>query len=209
MIKKYFAFNVIILLAIILSIKFLDAKIALNVMYFLQSIEFLNKTTRHIPDLLEHFVLIATLLMWVIYFYRAKKNKFDLTEQFLRLAATVLPISYVFKTLFKFIFGRTDPRAWLIHHRQLTFHWFSVWSSSFPSGHMFVFTALGTALMLYFPKYRNLTFIFLLLLGAALIGTDYHFLSDVLAGAYLGAATTYFVKFILDKITGEEKEINP
>jgi membrane-associated phospholipid phosphatase len=201
MIKKYLAFNIFILLLIILSIKYLDATIAYNVMLFLQSFEFLNKTTKNIPDLLAHFVFVMTIIMWVIYFYRSKKNKFDLTEQFLRLAATVLPISYLLKTLFKYIFGRTDPRSWLMHHRQLTFHWFSVWSSSFPSGHMFVFTALGTALIFYFPKYRWLIFAFLLSLGLALIGTDYHFLSDVVAGAYCGAATTYFVKLILDKIT--------
>ena len=200
MIKKYIVLNIAVIITIIVSIKFLDARIALAVMHLLQSIEFLNKTTRHIPDLLEHFVVTATLLMWVIYFYRSKKSKYDLTEQSLRLAATVLPVSYIFKTLFKFIFGRTDPRSWLIHHRQLSFHWFSIWSSSFPSGHMFVFTSLGTALMLYYPKYRSLIFMFLILLGAALIGTDYHFLSDVIAGAYLGAATTYFVKYIFDRL---------
>ncbi len=164
-------------------------------MHLLRTIHTLRKATESIPDFLPHFVGISTVSMWTIYFYRLKKEKYDIETKFLKLAATVLPAAYLVKTLLKFVFGRTFPRDWLLHNHQLTFHWFHFWSSSFPSGHMVVFAAFGTAILIYYPRYRNLVLIFLTLLGAALIGTNYHFLSDVIAGAYIGIITTYIIYY--------------
>lgn len=189
----------IISLVTVVTIKYLDAEIAIRLMYFLQNVQTLNKVTEKIPDLLLHFVIIATVLMWAMYLYRIKKNKFDMGTRFLQLAAIVLPIAYLIKTLLKFVFGRTSPRDWLIHDQPLTFHWFKFLSSSFPSGHMVVFAALGTAIIIYYPRYRGLVLIFLILLGLALVGTDYHFLSDVIAGTYLGIVTTYSMNHFLEK----------
>ena len=194
-----------VFLATVLSIKYLDAEIAIRVMHIIQSVITLKKVTEHIPDLLLHFVVAATVLMWVIYFYRLHKKKFDLETQFLQLAATVLPAAYLVKTLLKFIFGRTFPRVWLIYNRELTFHWFKNWSSSFPSGHMVVFAAFGAAIIIYYPKYRRVVLTFLILLGAALIGTDYHFLSDVIAGAYIGIVTTYSLCYAFEYKKGGRK----
>jgi membrane-associated phospholipid phosphatase len=183
----------------VLSIKYLDAEIAAGIMHFIQSIHPLKKVTEKIPDLLLHFVVAATLIMWAVYLYRLHKKKFDKETQFLQLAATVLPAAYIVKTLLKFVFGRTSARSWLIHHQKLAFHWFDQLSSSFPSGHMLVFAAFGAAILLYYPEYRKLILIFLILLGAALVGTDYHFLSDVIAGAYLGIITSYSIWYLFEK----------
>ena len=188
-----------VFLATIVSIKYLDGEIAIRVMHFIQSIHPLKKVTESIPDLLLHFVVVGTVLLWAVYFYRLHKKKFDVETQFLQLAATVLPAAYLVKTVLKFVFGRTSARGWLIHNQRPTFHWFKYWSSSFPSGHMLVFAAFGTAILIYYPEYRKLVLIFLFLLGAALVGTDYHFLSDVIAGAYLGVITAYSVWYLLEK----------
>ena len=51
---------------------------------------------------------------------------------------------------------------------------------------MAVFTALIIALWRFYPRYRPAYAGFLSVLALALIVTDYHFLSDVIAGAYLG-----------------------
>lgn len=189
----------IVFFATIVSIKYLDAEIAISVMHFIQSIYFFKKITKHIPDFLLHFVVAATIVMWAVYFYRLHKRKFDTENKFLQLAATVLPVAYLAKTLLKFVFGRTFPRGWLLHNQQLTFRWFENWSSSFPSGHMVVFAAFGAVILIYYPKYRRGVLIFLILLGAALVGTDYHFLSDVIAGAYLGTITAYSVWYLFEK----------
>jgi len=205
MIKKNISISHIILgiiiisLATVLCINYLDAEIAINVMRFLRTFHKINKVTGNIPDLLPHFVAISTVLMWVVYFYRLRKKRFGEETLFLKLGGAALPIAYLVKTLSKFIFGRTSPRSWLIHHHPLEFHWFKLWSSSFPSGHMLVFAALGMAIIIYYPKYRDLVIIFLILLGFALIGTDYHFLSDVIAGAFLGIITTYSLWYLFEK----------
>jgi len=166
-------------------------------MQFLLANRTLHKVTRHIPDILPHLVGVGTISMWVIYFYRSRLKKNDIETQFLRLAATTLPAAYLIKTFLKFLFGRTNPRSWLLNGKPLEFDWFNKsWSGSFPSGHMTVFAAFGAAVIYFYPKYRRIVITLLVLLALALIGTDYHFLSDVIFGTYLGIITTYVVQYI-------------
>jgi membrane-associated phospholipid phosphatase len=197
----YFLFIITpaVLLTTILSIEYLDTRIAVKVMQLIQSVHTLRKATESIPDLLLHFVVTATVLMWAFYLYRLHQRRVDAVTQFLKFAATVLPVAYLIKTLLKFVFGRTSIRGWLLENEELNFHWFKRWSSSFPSGHMLVFAAFGTAILIYYPKYQKIVLIFLILLGAALVGTDYHFLSDVIAGTYLGILTAYILCYLFEK----------
>lgn len=192
--------TLLVIIAIIVSIKFLDTGMAERVMIILKSIHTLHAATENIPDMLSYIVGGGTILMWIIYLYRFHEKKIDVKEKFLRLAATALPVSYFVKMLLQFSFGRTSPRDWLIHHEPLVFKFFNYFGGgSFPSGHMTVFAAFGTAVILYFPKYKRLTTIILALLGFALIATDYHYLSDVIAGAYLGFGVTYALWYLYEK----------
>ncbi len=186
---------------ILISLRYFDSAIAESVINILRSIRPLQRATKHIPDILPDLVAIGTILMWIIYFFRKHKGINDAITKFLLIAATTLPVSYIAKTFFKYVFGRTGPRDWLIYKYSLKFHWFH--SGSFPSGHMTVFAAFGAAVLFYFPQYRRQVIAFLILLGAALIGTDYHFLSDVIAGTYLGFVTTCAVRFIFGKMEVE------
>lgn len=205
--KKYSSFyisiavSLLVLAAVLLSIRFLDEGIAIRVMHFIRSIRSIHRATEHIPDILPDLVAVGTFLMWLIYFYRLYKKFDDAKTHFLLLAAVTLPVSYILKTYFQYMFGRTTVRSWLLHHRPLIFKWFHGFGGgSFPSGHMTVFAAFGAAVLLFFPKFRKPVIIFLIVLGVALIGTDYHFLSDVIAGAYLGFATTYVLHYLFEKI---------
>jgi membrane-associated phospholipid phosphatase len=198
-INKLILYTLLVAVITMVAIKFLDARIAAAVMNFIKSVHRLRQATESIPDFLPHLVGIGTVFLWGIYFYRSRRTTDDNEVRFLRLAATVLPVAYIVKTLLKFVFGRTNPRSWLIHNQPLTFHWFDRSSSSFPSGHMLVFVAFGAAVLFYYPKYRRLVMILLCLLGIALVGTDYHFLSDVIAGAYFGIITTYIIKYLFER----------
>lgn len=183
----------IVLSSIAVSIKFIDAVLAERIMTILSSIKPLHKVTENIPDMLTYLVAIGTMIMWIVYFYRHHKKKLDVETMFLKVAATALPAVYFVKLVLQFTFGRTSPRDWLISHEPLVFNFISHSGGSFPSGHMTVFTAFGTAVLLHYPKYKKPVIILLALFGSALIGTDYHFLSDVIAGAYLGFTATYFL----------------
>jgi membrane-associated phospholipid phosphatase len=59
---------------------------------------------------------------------------------------------------------------------------------AFPSGHMLVVAALMSVLVRFYPKARPYCMVVGGLLALALILTAYHFLSDIIAGAYLGIA---------------------
>jgi len=199
MIKKYSSIywiliSIIVLIVIVGSIKLLDAKIAVIVMHFLQSFHKFHKITEDIPDLLVYLVSLGTIIMWSIYLYRSHEKIHDLKMKFLKLAATTLPTAFLLKLFFQFMFGRTHTRLFVQANQPLRFNWFhGIGIGCFPSGHMTVFTAFGVAIWIYYPHYRRPVLITLLILGAALIATDYHFLSDVIAGAYLGVIITYFL----------------
>ncbi len=151
-----------------------------------------------IPDTLLLMVCAITLTAGICYFRRKKHGICDANTMFLHLIMYTAPASYVVKSLLKYVFGRVNTREWLIKPELYGFHWFQGGEvySGFPSGHMAVFTALAVSLWRYYPGYRPVCMIFLLVLALALIITNYHFLSDVIAGAYAGV----FAEFCVHKI---------
>ncbi len=196
----WFKLTFLVIIATIISIHFLDTGVAARIMIIIRSIRPLHTATENIPDFLSAIVVGGTILMWIIYLFRFVKKKIDVKEKFLRLAATTLPLSYLIKMMLQIIFGRISPRDWLIHHESPVFKFFNFHGGgSFPSGHMTVFVAFGTSLILYFPKFRKLVTIILALLAFALIATDYHFISDVIAGAYLGFGVTYTLWYLYER----------
>ncbi len=174
-------------LAVLASILFLDEKIAVAVMDILHSNRFLHSVTASIPDLLLLLVCAGTAIIWLLHFYLLRHNGSDEKLCFLQLIGTVIPASYLLKMFLQFAFGRTNTRLWLAGGMPLQFDWFhGAGIGCFPSGHMTVFAAFGAAVWYVYPRYFRPIALFLVLLGAALIATDYHFLSDVIAGAYVG-----------------------
>ena len=173
---------------VVFSSEFLDARIALGFDRLLRSGPLLSRYTSRIPDLLLPAVLVLSGAMWAMYLRRVRRGSRDEKTRFFLLSGTAMPVAYVTKLMLKFLFGRMNTRAWLENPVDLSFHWFHGGGeySSFPSGHMAVFTTLAVACWLFFPKYRVACLAVIVGLGIALIATDYHFLSDVIAGGYLG-----------------------
>lgn len=96
----------------------------------------------------------------------------------------------------KFVFGRTWPKTWADHNPSFlhdsvygfNFMHGGIGYQSFPSGHMAAMAAAAVVLGIYYPKHRWACFLICIIVGASLIGTNYHFLSDVIAGAFLGSS---------------------
>jgi membrane-associated phospholipid phosphatase len=143
----------------------------------------------NIPDLLMITVVILTSLSWTAYFYLVQRNIHDQNTIFCCVMGTVMPLSFGVKTVMKWLFGRIETRTWLSDPNLYGFHWFngSEGFQGFPSGHMLVFTPMFLALWHFNPRYRLYYGMAWFCLGVALITTEYHFLSDVIAGAYIGA----------------------
>jgi membrane-associated phospholipid phosphatase len=178
-----------------ISYFYFDTGIARFVFRVLNSSDELLQAATNIPDLLLHVVITITVLSWVGYFILVRRGIHNRLTDFLRACGTVVPIAFVVKTFFQYIFGRPNPYAWLLTHEPPRFYWFrdDQGYGCFPSGHMTVFTALMTTLSYHYPRYRSVYLGSLCLLALALIITDYHFLSDVLAGALLGSVLAYSI----------------
>ena len=173
---------------VVISYGFLDERIALWIYRLLRSHGLLSLYTSRIPSLLLPAVLVLSGVMWVLYLLEVRRGERDGHSTFFLLTGTALPATFVVKLALKHVFGRMGPRAWLGSATDLSFHWFHGGGNltGFPSGHMAVFTALAAACWLFFPKARAACVAGIAALGVALIATGQHFLSDVIAGGYVG-----------------------
>lgn len=189
------------ILTILVGILFLDQPIAVGIMRILRSNSLLHSATATIPDTLLYLACIGTTVMWLVYFILRRHNwGSDELLQFLQLAGTAVPVSFLLKAALQFAFGRTNTRFWLINNMPLRFDWFhGAGIGCFPSGHMTVFTAFGVTIWYVYPRYRRPTALLLVLLGMALIMTDYHFLSDVIAGAWVALLLVHGIRYLLKR----------
>jgi membrane-associated phospholipid phosphatase len=188
-------------LVVLISWRFLDAWIALHAREMLKSNFLFQTSTLNIPDVLFMLVCIGSVLVWGRYLVLRRQGITNEQSRFCQIAGTAVPLAFFLKWLFKFIFGRTNTRVWIVNQVNDDFHWFNGGGdySSFPSGHMMVFTAFFFALWPFYPRYRLISVVLMLILAAALVTTDYHYLSDVIAGAYLGMITTFLTKVCFEK----------
>lgn len=190
-----------VMLAVMVSVRFFDAWLAMGAKRLLNASSLLHRSTSDIPDILFLIVCIGSGLLWINYFTLRRQGINNRLTQFSQLAGCAVPLSYILKDVFKYIFGRTNTRFWLKNRVPDEFHWFQGGDNfnGFPSGHMAVFTAFFAAVWIFYPRYRTISIGLLLVLTVALIGTYHHFLSDVIAGAYLGLIATCLARICIDR----------
>ncbi len=183
---------------ILCSYYFLDARIALFVKKVLMTR--LGIFSSNIPDLLFFIVCAITGAAWAEYFYLERKGVFNALAGFSHLVAVTVPLAFVLKSALKYVVGRIDARYWVHYPGSKMFHWFHGVGNytSFPSGHMAVFTAFFVAVVQFYPRYRYVGYGLLSALALALIATNYHFLSDIIAGAYIGFLVDYVARHALN-----------
>jgi membrane-associated phospholipid phosphatase len=172
---------------IIFSHFYLDMEIARFFGDILNKDNLLSRYASDLPDLLFPVSVLFTVTSWAVYSWLVRRGRGGSCALFFHLTGWSVPLSFLAKTALKDIFGSINTRYWLQHRGQYGFNWFnsSVDFNGFPSGHMVIFTVIILALCRFFPRARHAGAAFLFLLGAALVITDYHFLSDVVAGALL------------------------
>jgi membrane-associated phospholipid phosphatase len=137
------------------------------------------------------FILVIPLLLLPLLVRRIIKCevvKFDLA---LIACALGQAATQILNSCLKVIFGR----SWPLHHHpaligdgiyQFKFFQFDPSFHSFPSGHAASISALMTILWAAYPKFRTAYAAATLAMSVALVVGDYHFLSDVLAGVWVG-----------------------
>jgi membrane-associated phospholipid phosphatase len=108
------------------------------------------------------------------------------------------------KAQLKFLFGRTWPESWMGNNPSFIrdgvygfnfLHGEGAYQS-FPSGHMAAACAVLSVLWIWHPRLKVLWAIGGIAVGVGLVGANYHFLSDVIAGGFLGVSAGWSVRSI-------------
>ena len=121
------------------------------------------------------------------------------------------------KSVLKWAFGRAGPGIWigdsqsLIANGDYGFHPFDCGETflSFPSGHAAATFAVISILWLSRPRWRLLYVLVGGVVCVALVGLNYHFVGDVIAGAMLGSVTGAFATriFRLRPVMAEQDQV--
>lgn len=163
----------------------------------------LEKLT-HIPDPLVPAAAIAFVVLGLMALAGRPLSKLQST---LFIAATGLIMAVAIKDQLKFVFGRTWPETWVqdnpsfIRDGAFGFNWFhgGAGYQSFPSGHMSATCAVVAVFWIAYPRLRALYALMALAVAVGLVGADYHFLSDILAGSYVGVSTGWMATVLCEQ----------
>jgi len=203
----------LVLISILISIFFLDKPIAIQAYLFsTQVLNYhpspTNPLSGHLFNLLTELSYLLITLFFPIYFFlkisqeNNQKNNYKNLKLLkfldsLGFMSLSMALAFFIKSTLQEFFGRIGPRyadssalLFLRNKNLYGFH-FLQHAGSFPSGHMCVYGAGLMALSLSYPQFK---FVFLslgIVLGLILILLNYHFLSDVIAGSYLGLSLSF------------------
>lgn len=137
--------------------------------------------------------LIGFGVLFVFARFIAHKRELSLNTFYLLLCVAV---SGLICDGLKLVFGRPRPVLWFGHqlthfvflgHREFAANDYM----SFPSGHATTAGAVAVGVMLLLPRWRMLCILFMVAIAAARVLLLRHYCADVMAGLYLGAATSY------------------
>lgn len=112
------------------------------------------------------------------------------------LSSISVLVTEITKSELKYLFGRTWPETFVqnnpsfIRDGAYGFHLLhgGAGYASFPSGHTAAICALVSVLWIMLPKGRPLYVLLVAAVVVGLIGADYHFISDMIAGGFLGTS---------------------
>jgi membrane-associated phospholipid phosphatase len=100
--------------------------------------------------------------------------------------------------ILKVIFGRQNPSAFLHLPTMHVFYFMQGDDhSSFPSGHMAMATAFAAVLMRLYPRTRSIFVTLLSVSAITLLIGEWHFVSDVVAGTFVGGTAGFAAGEIL------------
>jgi membrane-associated phospholipid phosphatase len=177
-------------IAVTASYLWLDRPIANLAHKELQGFHLFEKLTL-IPDVLATLVVAAFLVLGLRGLTRHKLSRF---QTVVLLSGVSLAVAMIVKDQLKLAFGRTWPETWIRNNPSFIrdgvygFHPFhgGPGYTSFPSGHTAAICTVMMVLWICYPAFRPLYAVCMAAVAVGLVGANFHFLSDVIAGAFLG-----------------------
>ena len=177
-------------LAAAISYQWIDRPVAL---FFHQTVARPQTFARltYAPD---PMVPLAVIVFVILGLMNLSGRALSRLENCALLCSLSLIVAELTKTQLKLVFGRTWPDTFrdnnpsFLHDGTYGFNIFHGGHAyaSFPSGHTAVTCAVISVLWIYYPKLRWLYALAVLAVAVGLIGANYHFVSDVIAGGFVG-----------------------
>jgi membrane-associated phospholipid phosphatase len=182
---------------------FLGTAIAVTVCYFwldrpiahlahdqLQQFHLFEKLTL-IPEALAPLAVVAFMVLGLRGLTGQALTRF---QTVIMLSGVSLALAVIIKDQLKYAFGRTWPETWIRNNPSLirddVFGFFPFHGgpgyASFPSGHTTAICTVMTVLWICYPGFRPLYGLCMAAVAIGLVGADFHFLGDVIAGGFLG-----------------------
>ena len=152
----------------------------------------------HIPDVFIPLAVVIFVAVGLLDLSGRVLTKIQATALLCSVSAIIADAT---KNQLKFVFGRTWPDTWVQNNPSLIrdgvygfnpFHGGAGYMS-FPSGHLSLTCAVVSVLWIIYPKLRPLCALVVLAVTVGLIGANYHFLSDIIAGGFVGTSTGWMV----------------
>jgi membrane-associated phospholipid phosphatase len=147
------------------------------------------------PGFFGPLVVLAFAILLVRWSLACRFGTIDVVAN---LCVITIAIAEPVKGWLKFVFGRTWPaygQPSFIFEGAYGFHPFHGGPNfeSFPSGHSVAVCAVALILWIYLPIIRTFCAATVAAILLALIAGDFHFLSDVIAGAFVGISLSALV----------------
>lgn len=173
---------------------FADRQLAAELRPHLRGIALFSWLT-HIVDPLGPLACIGAAVVAIRALARGSLTPLEMT--LLRMSCAIL-VAWALKEQLKWAFGRTWPETYIpccpnpSYFGNGTYGFFPFHGgqgyASFPSGHTTAITAFAGSVWILLPKLRWLGVTLALAVVIGLLGADYHWLSDIIAGAILGGS---------------------
>ena len=191
--RRWLIFLVVLAAIIPICIAFVDRPVSTFAHdVFLPQRKFFDALT-HLVD--PFHVLASLVLLWTLV-QIVRGVRLSAFEDVVLRAAIALAAAVMVKDQLKWAFGRTWPETWVQNNPSFIgngtfgffpFHGGQGWYS-FPSGHTTIICAVMGVFWMRWPRLRPLWILVAMIVVVGLLGADYHFVSDILAGAALGGA---------------------
>ncbi len=209
----WFASLLITVAAILAAFLWLDRPVALLVHdYFRNQHREVVDGASHFPNPLVLLAIILTVIFGLRMIFGRPLSRNQANTFVCSLSVLFTEVT---KDALKFIFGRTWPETWVdnnpsfIHDGVYGFYFMHGGAAyqSFPSGHMAAACTVISVLWIRYPHFRGFYLIVGLLVGTGLVGANYHFLSDVIAGAFVGFSSGWIATVIWDRVVGARRSL--
>ena len=171
--------------------------------------EFLKWLTYPPPIVQDWFPLVLVLLM-----IRRAWGPFHRCELTLLAAGIAVIVADQFKQSMALVFGRTWPDTWIDNNPSLIRDGVSNFNpfhggrgyTSFPSGHTARTLAAAAVVWIAFPWWRWAAVAASLAVAVGLIGMNYHFVGDVVAGGFVGALVGTYTAYCCGLAASRERQ---